>query len=176
RNPFDRIVSSYMHTWERGFTELTLGECLIKERFLIDITRYYTQIIPFIQKFSRANVLVIDFDDLIHRRPQFMQKVADFLDFDLNDLPDFTQVHANPSVGGGKKHKRWDDPTLFHKALHRFAPGLWRAITANKSRAFLEKPVLSQQHKEMIIHMLALEIDHLEKIMNKNLQHWKLII
>ena len=175
RNPLDRIVSSYMHTYERGFTDLSLGECLIKERFLIDISRYYSQILPFIDKFGRDRVLILEFEDLILHRHALMEKVADFLGFDISDLADFSEIHANPSIGGGKKHKRWDHPTLFHKALHRFTPKLWQRITANKSRAFTEKPTLSYDHKEMIIRLLDQEIDNLQKLIGTDLQHWKKI-
>ena len=42
RTPVDRIISSYMHTYERGYTELNIEDALIKERLYIELTRYYT--------------------------------------------------------------------------------------------------------------------------------------
>lgn len=59
RNPVDRIVSSYMHNYERGYIDLDIEEALIKERLLIELTRYYTQISPYIKKFGRDKIWLL---------------------------------------------------------------------------------------------------------------------
>lgn len=68
RNPIDRIISHYMHTFQRGYTNLSIEEAIKKIPIFIDITRYYTQISPFIEKFGRQNVLIILFEDFMQDR------------------------------------------------------------------------------------------------------------
>jgi hypothetical protein len=172
RNPVDRIVSSYMHTYERGYTDLDIGEALIKERLLIELTRYYTQISPYIKKFGRDKILLIDFEDLIKKKEMVLEQVSEFLLVDIKKFPKSDQVHANVSVGGHKKHHKYDSPSLPLKVIRKFSPSIWSKVTDNSKRRFSEKPVLSFEMKEMIINMLDLEIRELQNLMAKDLGKW----
>jgi hypothetical protein len=175
RNPIDRIVSSYMHSYERGYTELNIEEALIQERIFIELTRYYTQISPYIKKFGRNNILIIDFEDLIHQREVVLEKISKFLSIDARKFRSANQTHFNISIGGKKKHHKFDSPSLPLKLIRKFLPPLWDKITDNSERGFSEKPVLSIEFKKMIINMLELEIRELQKLMKKDLGKWMLV-
>ncbi len=175
RRPIDRIVSSYMHSYERGYTDLSFEEALIKERHYLDLTRYYTQISPYIKVFGRNSVLIIDFDDLICRRQAVLEEISGFLSIDVNKLADHEQLHANKSIGGEKRHHKFDSPSIPLKAIRKFLPPLWDKITDNSNRAFSTKPVLSSELKEMTVNMLELEINELQKLMKKDLTEWMLV-
>lgn len=172
RNPVDRIVSSYMHTYERGFTDLDIEGALIEERIYIELTRYYTQISPYIRKFGRDNVMIIDFEDFIYKKEIVLEQVSEFLSVDIKKFHKFDQTHSNVSVGGYKLHQKFDSPSFLMKAIRKFTPSLWNRITDNSKRGFSEKPVLNIEYKEMIINMLELEICELQKLMQKDLGKW----
>ncbi|MDX1637125.1 MAG: sulfotransferase [Balneolaceae bacterium] len=172
RNPYDRIVSSYMHAYEKGHTDNTFEEALIFDRFHTEITRYYTQIYPYIKKFGAEQVLLIEFDEFIHHRQRVMRQVSNFLELDFTLFPAFEEVHANKSVGGRKIHHKYDSPPIYLKAVRKFLPSLWNKITDNADRAFYEKPRLEESHKELISNFLRLDIIELQKLMNRDLSHW----
>jgi len=173
RNPVDRIVSSYMHSYERGFTDMDFHEALVKDRFYIDATRYFTQIIPFIRKFGRERVLIIEFEAFNRSREQVLREVARFLGVGFEGFSGFDEVRKNVSLGGHKKHHKWDAALIHYKVIRKFFPGWWERITKNSRRAFHEKPKLRETHKQVIRNMLELEIDKLQELMGKDLQHWK---
>lgn len=176
RNPIERVVSGYMHTYERGYTDLDLSAAIRKNRGLVDFTRYYTQIIPYVRRFGRDQVLIIDFDELIHRRADVLRSLAGFLDVDPEGFQDFETVERNRSVGGpGKPHHKFDNPPLPHRLLRRVAPRLWRRITDNSARTFAEKPSMTSEEKRMVLGLLELEIAALEELMGKDLSTWRTV-
>jgi len=172
RNPVDRIVSSYMHTFERGYFDSDLKEAVIKERFLIDLTRYYTQISPYIRKFGRGKILIIDFEDFIQKRGDVLRKIAGFLEIDPDGFRNYESVHHNVSVGGNKMHHKFDNPTLAMRLMRRYLPPLWRKVTDNSKRRFKEKIKPDHELREMIINILELEMRELQTLMNKDLSKW----
>lgn len=173
RNPIDRIISSYIHTFERGYTDLPIEKAIIKDRQFIDMSRYSTQIMPYIRKFGRNKIIIIDFEDFVSCRKMVMQDVSNFLGIALNKFSSYENTHFNISIGKGKKHHKFDHPSLVFKVLRKFFPSIWDKFTDNSTRYFTERPTLSLEYKEVIINMLELEINELEKLMNKNLNYWK---
>lgn len=172
RRPKDRIISSYMHTYERGYTDLSIEKAIVKKRLYLDITRYYTQIAPYIRKFGRNQVMIITFDDLVSKQKKVIEKVSEFLAVDVSEFSSLEKEKSNVSIGGNKNHYKHDSPSAPLRAIRRFFPPLWEMISDNSSRAFQEKPVLSTEMQEMIVNMLFLEIRELEGLMNKDLSKW----
>lgn len=173
RNPVDRIISNYMHNYLRGYTDLGIEEYLYKEKMLIDVTRYYTQISPFIRNFGRENILLLEFGELINDMEKTINKLSGFLDIDpdLFDRDAF-DMHRNKSVGGVKRDQKYDSPSLLYKVIRRLSPAMWKRISKNSDRKFTEKPTLSPTSKEMILNALELEVNAIGKLMNKDLSHW----
>ncbi len=173
RNPIDRIISAYMHHYQRGFTDMSLEETIISRRLLIDATRYHTQISPFIKKFGASNVLILEFETFIKDKLSTVKDVANFLNIDVNQIPDFTNKKSNVSLAILRKHHKFDSPSFIYKIIRKCCPPLWRIITDNSRRHFTEKPKMSTDLKQTILHMLELEIQALEKLMNKNFDSWR---
>lgn len=178
RNPIDRAISGYMHMYERGYTNYSIEEAIIKERQLIELGRYYTQIIPFIRTFGRENVLIIEFDDLMKNRPEVLDNLSVYLGverigFDrAQEQMDKKRSHANVSLGGHKKLYKYDNPGAWLRFLKKRMPSLYERITDNSKRAFSEKPTLNEELQRVIINMLELEIKALEQLIDKDLSHW----
>lgn len=173
RNPIDRIISGYVHAYEKGHTDLPFQETLVRGSFQIDITRYYSQIYPYIKKFGAENLLLIDFDDFINNRNEVLSQISEFLSVDRDKFQIEKDVHLNKSIGGkDKKHHKYDSPSFFLKGIRKLFPGLWEKITDNSDRLFDAKPQMSHEQKMLISNLLRLEIKELQKLMNKDLSHW----
>ncbi|HLF62363.1 MAG TPA: sulfotransferase [Saprospiraceae bacterium] len=174
RNPLDRIVSAYMHSFQRGFTDAPIDDAVFRRPGLLAVSRYYTQIIPFIRTFGRERVLIIDFDDFMLSQRATMDSVADFIGIDASLFNEQEDVHMNPSLNVSRTHHKWDNQLLL-KPVRKYFPKLWRRVIPKNTRTFAQKPVLSTDRKKAIIDVLDYEIDQLEKLMGKSLQHWKTV-
>lgn len=175
RRPLDRIVSSYMHAYERGHTDLPMLEELKRNPLHVQVTRYATQIEPYIERFGRDRVLVLDFDDLRTRRAEVLARVARHIGIDPAGFPQRTDTHLNASVGGGKVLYKWDNPNLFWRGVRKVAPGVWARLTDNSARAFTSKPELPVAVQQRLLHELAPEIDRMERILDRDLAHWRTV-
>lgn len=173
RNPIDRIISNYMHMYERGYTDAALEQELKKNRLYLEVSRYATQVKPFIRRFGEDQVLIVVFEDLLDQPEEFTREIAEFLGVDAEGFGDVTSIHANRSVGSARPHHKTIRPNLFLRGVRKFAPPLWRRFADNSQRSFQAKPSLSLPHQRMILHMLELEIDELERMAGRDLSHWR---
>lgn len=172
RRPIDRILSAYMHAYERGVTDLPVDEAVLKDRMYVDATRYYSQIAPFIRRFGADRVLVVDFDDLNDCRADVVRRLAGFLGVDAGGFRGYDQVHANRSIGGNKQHHRYDRLPLPMRAMRRLLPAVWQRFTDNSARSFRAKPAMSEACAESVIEWLRLDVAALEGLLGKDLGHW----
>lgn len=171
REPIGRIISAYRHLLERGYTDRSLEDCLIHEPQLLNVTRYYTQIIPFIRKFGRENVMIIEFDEFNKQRKQVMTDLCKFLSLEPQGLGDYENSKFN-TAEKPKYHKKWDKPNIIFKGIRKYMPSLWHFIAYDPARVFTTPPKLSPDMQEVVFLELELEIRELGKLMNKDLSHW----
>lgn len=82
RHPLERIVSGYMHYYLRGYTDRPLEEELRSNRLHLEITRYATRIRPYIDRFGRDQVMVLDFEDMTRQEPALLERIANFIGVD----------------------------------------------------------------------------------------------
>lgn len=174
RDPVARIVSAYMHDVLRGYTRAPLEQAVLRDPRYLDISRYATQIRPFIQRFGSNQVLILDFDDLVHHQARTLQILGRFLGFDPDLCAPPPQVHANPSLGMRKLPHRLDRLAFLGPGLRRTMPGVHDRLSRLLSRpAFREKPVMAPRLRRAILDMLALEMEALEPLLGKHLGHWR---
>ena len=182
RNPVDRAISHYMHSYERGFTNKTF-EKSVKNSIIINTGRYFTQLKPFINKFGLENFLIIDFDDLINDRTNVLKDISSFLNIDFNKFNDHERVHQNISVGGTKKSinhtraieffNRYKLMSVVDLVPKKLKVKIIELFFNNSNRKFNEKPEFTEKYRKMIINLNTLDIDALEKITNKDFSKWK---
>ena len=173
RDPIERVTSGYMHSYERGYTELSFERALVRDPILLDVTRYATQIAPFIERFGPDRVRIVLFEDLLRDANKLARELAIFLGIDPDGFGDVGGVLANESIGGLKRHYKYDNPGRMLSQVRRYAPPLWRMMTDNSSRAFHGKPVLSPSYRRLVLRMLRSEIDELEAMTGRDLSHWR---
>lgn len=175
RNPIDRIRSAYTHYFQRGFTsESSIDKEIVKDPAYLAISRYYSQITPYLETFGQDSVFFIDFDDLLKNRKQVIYELSDFLDLDFNLFGDFENVHANKSIGGYKSDHRFDNPPFPLNLIKKISPKAWQVLTFNRKSYFMkEKPQISPAYQEMILTILSDEIREMEKLMNRDFSKWR---
>lgn len=149
RHPLARITSAYMHSFERGYTDLDFEQALRERPVYLDVTRYATQIRPFIDRFGRDSVRILFFEDLVDRPEQLTEDVLSFLGVDAEVPLEAGNVHANASLGGGRRHHR--HRALPFRMLRRVAPPVWRKLTDPSARAFDAPPALSRRSWRQIL-------------------------
>ena len=174
RDPIERVTSAYMHLYERGFIESTFEKAVVGSPLVLDVTRYASQIAPFIRRFGDDRVRILFFDDLVHAPEAVARDVATFLGIDPDGFGSVDGVHENRTLGGHKRNYRYDsNPVL--QVLERVMPPLWRALADNSARAFSQKPILPLPLARAVLHMLRSEIDELETITGRDLSHWRTV-
>jgi hypothetical protein len=185
RDPIHRIISSYMHAYERGWENQPIEKALILNRLYIDVSRYATQIRPWIKRFGPESVCIVDFDDLINNTSSTMEKVLHHVGVDPALYPPFDNsssiCHANKSIGGRKLRRTYTNYSKFANRFQAVSPSLltnivrpvWRSLAYNRARQFNAKPSLSPQMCQLIISMLDIEIDCTSCLLGKDLSHWK---
>ena len=183
RNPIERIVSSWMHTYEMGWDNDPLEKAVVNNRLYTDITRYHTQISPWINKFGRDRVLILDFESLVSNQTQLLAEIAGFLNVEAAGFSNKNDVCRNRSIGDQKVSGRFIKYTKLAKQFQLLAPDVlqacvrpvWRAIAYKHNRRFTQRPTMSTKTQEMILHMLAHDIDGISMLMGKDLAGWKTI-
>ncbi len=176
RNPIDRIRSAYTHYYQRGFTKETIDREIVRDPAYLSISRYYSQILPYIETFGKDRLFLIDFDDLLKNRRQVIYELSEFLDLDFTLFGDFDTVHANKSIGGYKSNHRFDNPPFPLSLIKKVSPKAWQVLTFNRKSYFMkEKPQISPAYQEMILRVLEYDIQELEKLMNRDFSKWRKI-
>ena len=175
RDPYDRTISQYMHMYERGYISCDLEKAIRTVPSLINNSRYYTQIIPFIRKFGADKVLILNFEDLITNAQTEINKVCSFLEVDNFEIKNI--IHENVTIGGGKWHIKYDHLKTklnrFRKLLPRqLRNRIWDVITGRKKRAFKVKPKLEMQQRQIITNLLELDFLALEKLTGYKYSNW----
>lgn len=172
RNPIERIISSYILYFEQGYTKLSLDESVIKDRIYIDASRYYSQIIPYIQYFGRENVLIVEFEQFVRERSVEIQKIADFLNVDFKGFFNFEETHANKSMRQNRWHYKYHYPTLLHRILRKTFPYGWEYLIKRSSRSMKEKPTMSAEVEEIVKNLLFADIEKLGDLTGSSFRSW----
>lgn len=98
RDPVDRCVSQYVHGRAKSRIHAALSEIFAdldnpKARGIIETSRYYAQLEPYLERFSRSQLLTVAHEELLLRRRETLRQVFRFLHVDEKfDSPHFDQV------------------------------------------------------------------------------------
>lgn len=183
RDPVDRILSHYVHNYLRGFTKESFEKNVLSKPTYINISRYFTQIKPYIELFGREQVLLITFEEFIGNKKVALHKVADFLAIDASKFGDIDDIHVNKGFGGFQKNLRVYDKLsqsqflqsikpFFPKIITKYADYIIHEVTKVKLDA---KPHVSQEMKKIIYDLLILDIREIEKLMGREIIEWNTI-
>jgi len=161
RNPYDRIKSAYKHFYHRAYIYKKINDAIPSESVLIDITRYYTQMKPYIEKFGRENILILNFEDLKSNQQKIRQHLTEFLNIEDKSFNSLGDIHSN-------KSSVFRPPYYLDKVPFRIR----KVISNILNRQNVVADPLSYESKKLINYMLKYEVDEISNLMDQDLSHW----
>lgn len=175
RDPIERIISHYVHLYEMGFTDYPIDEAVNRVPELINTSRYYTQIAPFIRKFGREQVHITTLDHLTNAPDETLREMFQFLGLDAIDLShvDLRNFHYNKSYQNAKRHYKRRGKGLKYKLMKKVFPKMTTKLLDNSGRHFTSKPKLSQQSIELISNLLEADVLMLQDLLALDLSAWE---
>ncbi len=184
RDPIERIISHYMHSYARNQIKFDLQHLVMKDRMHIDMSRYYFQLKPFLRLFPKEQFHFIVLEEFLKDPQKSRQEVYEFLGLKQIDVEENGAIpHSNPSVGKKRRSKKLD--FIFHyiygnstgKRIRNLTPAFMRRGFNNMvdrffSRQFDDKPVLNEEWKKMLALYLQEDVDQIEQILGRKLNIW----
>lgn len=125
RDPYERIISHYIHNYSNGRESDAFFKAIQTERNYILTSRYYYQLEPYISKFKEKNILVVKAEKLFNETDEVLGKVFKFLNVDDTfSHPDFSKKHRSRKT----KQKR---RSLYKRYIKRYERYLQKIIPIN---------------------------------------------
>lgn len=136
RHPLDRIRSAYQHALAHGAERRAIGQAVLAEPHYVDDSRYAFQLSRYLDHLDRDRLLVVDSDDLRHRRSDTLARVATFLGLDPHRFR-WSRVERDVYTSEGR--------TVPHRAvavagrsgwmtpLRRVVPASWRTRVRSRT-------------------------------------------
>ncbi len=177
RHPVDRLVSHYMHFFVRGFIDQPLEEAIYHHPMLINAGRYYTQIRPYIERFGREQVLILDFETFVKDMQAGARQAAAWLGLDPALLPEKEELRKNASLNRIKRDKKYDRLLPLVKKVDNMLPTdlvkkAFDRLSTRHGRSFEEKPTLPPKLRRAVIELNRLDIEALEKLTGRSYAAW----
>lgn len=169
RPPLERIVSAYVHLYERGWTDLPFNQALFQNPSIIWTSRYYQQIIPFVEKFGAQNVKILFLRDLKSKPQEFRRSVAQFLDIECRFSDE--EIRSNVATKEKRRHHKYDRPNLGLRVIRKVLPGLFDRLTQQDRK--VNRPALTKQQARVVSNILEDDISRFEKLTGRDLSHWR---
>lgn len=100
RDPVDRFVSQYLHTWHIGRTRVPPCDVLDSKvgQNMLETSRYAAQINLYLAQFPTDRVLILDFDELCTEPQRTMDRVTDVLGVDRAPVSDIGPQNDHASI------------------------------------------------------------------------------
>jgi len=169
RNPIDRIISHYIHAFNRGYETSNINTAISNNNHFLNLSKYYFQIHPYIEVFGRKNIKLLFFEDFSNEPQKVLNDVFSFLNIDSIKI-DKKNLHENKSFNKRTLHYKYDAPDTLIKKIKK----IFIILNHNyiKSKNIVEKPLLSTRNKEILIEALKEDIFNIEKITDRDLSQW----
>jgi len=190
RNPTERAFSAYMHLIRDQREETKpFSEALKQEAIRIqnnwdpiwhykNVGLYFEQLSRYYKIFSREQIKIYEFEQLISNPGELLQDIFSFLEVNTNFTPDISLKY---NVSGSQKSNfiYYISKTIFNKPnpirwISRILiPELWRQKVTNTIRSKnLDKQTISEVVKSDLINFYREDILKLEELIEKDLSKW----
>lgn len=176
RDPIERIISHYMHSYHRRIESRNISEALtdLKDNHYVLCSKYYMQLKQYLNCFPHSNILIITLEDLGRHRQETLQKVFRFLDVDDSFC---SQGFSSTLYKSGDKRRtnqvgllwsRMPGKNVIKSLLPSHFVGVYRSLTRSK----VKKPVLNERLKQALIDSLKDDIDCLRRCTGTDFEAW----
>lgn len=171
RNPLDRIKSHYKFALERGYTSNSINKEIQTKSIYTDISKYYTQIMPYINRFGDENMKIILFEDFVSNPEKIVNDICDFLNIP-SIKKNLKKTHFNQSKKGKIGSIKYDNPkdiiSYFKKVTYYLKRRFQKKQYSNHSKK-ISKSTLSYLKSK-----INNDIKKFEKLIDRDLNDWKL--
>lgn len=186
REPFSRIISQYIHTYERAYEKnKNINEAIIDNPFYLEVAKYYSNIKNYISLFGKENVLILLFEEVFGGNEEVAKnqiiRLSNFLNIDENPLIMNPFLKSNSF---GEKRYNYKTETFlkskYIQILKKIIPQRLRYLISEflhfiTRKKIYQKPILSEKAKLLIVENIKDDINELSKIMGKNLfEFWNI--
>ena len=198
RNPIEKIFSHYRSQIQKnrrfGIYK-TFEDAIRRNRDLREQGFYYKQLKRYYDIFPKENILITFYNDLKKNPRGFIKKIFLFLQVkNIDFIPPILNKKFNPTKNYKMKHKipfinlflyKIKDKIKRESSLENFIKKitfnkpLEKILVFNKSRGLYTKkgaiytPPIKESTRKYLNRIYREDIEKLEKLLNKNLNHWK---
>jgi hypothetical protein len=175
RDPIERIAAQWVHNYakrrEKGDLAATLAH---PETTYLLRSRYHMQLSRFLEHYALSQVLVLDQDDLRHRRRQTLRRVFEFLGVDPEfEHPGFgREQHLTERKYRGTRLGldlgRWLAARGYQP---RRLKGLW-VLATRPFRRPIERPRVREALAPDVIELLHEDAERLRELTGRDFAHW----
>lgn len=175
RDPVERAVSlfTYYHGGRTSDTQLT--ETIEHNIEYLCAGMYYRQIAPYIEQFGWENVHIVVFEDMVARPTEVIQQAAGFLGTD--EVP--AEIHDDETNASEENYAPSNSVSQFlyqlygHSGIHRYIPDSLIEVGKQHVLQTSQKPDPSASLKMKLTEFFEEDIRGVEKLLDRNLQHWR---
>ncbi|HXE80083.1 MAG TPA: sulfotransferase [Vicinamibacterales bacterium] len=178
RDPVDRLVSHWVHSYAKGNESRLMHEVLEDDRYL-SRSRYAMQLRPFLDAFPRERILILEMDDLKHHRHETMRAVYEFLGVDptFRSLLFWRELHRSSA----KRRKTALGLRISNSRVGAWVdslPARWRSDVQKLlywpfSRP-IDRPVLSPDDRRRLADRLAPDVEEFRAMTGRSFSRWTL--
>jgi hypothetical protein len=179
RDPIDRIISQYLHTYAIGREQRGLEEALsdLSNNRYVCKSKYCMQLEQYLHYFSKSNILIITAEDLYRHRRRTLQEIFKFLEVDETFYSSKFRNIKHQSNLKGRKNRiglflKWLSETNMAKIFStdvRMTVGRFLYLPFSSQ---IEYPVLNQTLRAKLVQYLKDDIDRLRKLTGRDFKDW----
>jgi len=81
RHPVDRLISHYIHEWSQNEIHCDINQAIQQYSELIEYSRYYYQLLPYVRCFGENNILPVFFERMISYPQLELERVCAFIGY-----------------------------------------------------------------------------------------------
>jgi len=179
RDPVERMASHWETHVQTGREDRPLGEALaqVPNRYLA-ASRYRKALEPFLERFERAQLLIVEHDHLLQSRRPTLVEIYRFLGVDPDHWSPAVETMRNRSAGKGRAYRlaeRLRASRAVGPVIQRLPAGLKvRAegmLAARGGRS--GRPELEPALRARLLRELEPEIAGIEELTGRDLSHWR---
>lgn len=176
RHPFERMISLYTDFQIRGekVNKEFASEVMSRPEYIL-MSRYYTQIKPYLDLFNHDQFLFLNFNDLATRPEVIYKSISDFLDIDFSQFELENEMQRNKSKNVAYPSRNIGR-VLYSPILQnlKFLVGD-EFINLIKSKFYNKTftPSINENEFKYIMSFLESDIDKMEILLNWDLSSWK---
>ena len=181
RHPVQRVVSLYRVKRAYGMLSWSLEEALQRDPELLESGKYASQLKEWQSKFPEDQILVTFYDDLRTSPQKFLDKITEFIGIPPIEVGDdaLRQVHSSERLTQPRNY-------LLTRGALGFADwckahNLDNVVSAVRNSRLMKMFIgsgpefqqLSSTAKARISAAFIPEVENLERLMGRDLSHWK---